>query len=130
MSEEKKNNEMLEEELEEDFVVELTDEEGKTEKFTILDSITYKDEEFAVLATEAEPDSVVILKYIEEGEEGTFVTVDDDETLQAVFDIFVESLGDGCCCGCEDGCDCGCDCDGDCDCEDDGCDCGCHCDNN
>jgi len=117
MSEEKKN-EMLDEEieeLEEDFVIELTDEDGKTEKFTILDSVTYKDEDYAVLATEEEPDSVVILKYVEEGEEGSFVTVDDEETLQAVFDLFVESLED---CGC--GCDCG-----DHDCHD--CGCGCDC---
>lgn len=131
MIDEKKNG-MLDEEMdsmaeldsldfeEEDFVVELTDEDGKTQKFSILDTIEYNEKEYAVLATEEEPDSVVILEYIENEEGGTFVTVEDEEILHAVFDIFVSSLED-CCCG--DDCDCDCDdgCDGDC-----GCGCG-HC---
>ena len=104
---------------EEDFVVELTDEEGKTQKFSILDTIEHEGKEYAVLATEEEPDSVVILEYIENGDEGSFITVDDDETLHAVFDIFVSTLED-----CE--CGCGCDCDCDCDCDDDDCNCDCH----
>ena len=129
MIDEKKNG-MLDEEMdsmaeldaldfgEEDFVVELTDEDGKTQKFSILDTIEYNEKEYAVLATEEEPDSVVILEYIENEDEGTFVTVEDEETLHAVFDIFVSSLED-CCCG--DDCDCDDGCDGDC-----GCGCG-HC---
>lgn len=132
MIDEKKNglsDEELNEECDccgEDFIVELTDEDGKTEKFAILDTIEYNEKEYAVLATEEDPDSVVILEYIENEEDGTFVTVDDEETLHAVFDIFVEGLGD-CCCG--DDCDCDCDGDCDCDCHDDdsngGCGCGC-----
>ncbi len=132
MIEEKKNG-ICEEELDdlaeldsldyedEDFIVELTDEDGKTQKFSILDTIEYNEKEYAVLATEEEPDSVVILEYIEADEEGTFITVEDEETLHAVFDIFVSSLE--CCCG--DDCDCDCE-DDDCDCHD-GCghDCGC-----
>ncbi len=129
MIDEKKNG-MLDEEMdsmaeldaldfgEADFVVELTDEDGKTQKFSILDTIEYNEKEYAVLATEEEPDSVVILEYIENEEDGTFVTVEDEETLHAVFDIFVSSLED-CCCG--DDCDCDDGCDGDC-----GCGCG-HC---
>ncbi len=111
----------------EEFIVELTDEDGKTQKFSILDTIDYEGKEYAVLATEEEPDSVVILEYIENDEEGTFVTVDDEEKLQAIFDIFVSSLEECCCCG--DDCDCDCDGDCDCDCHEDGdhnCGCG-HC---
>jgi uncharacterized protein YrzB (UPF0473 family) len=130
MIDEKKNG-ITDEELEElenfdeDFIVELTDEEGKTQKFSILDTIDYEGKEYAVLATDEEPDSVVILEYIENEEEGTFVTVDDEDKLQAIFDIFVSSLEDCCCCGDD------CDCDGDCDCDcheegDHNCGCG-HC---
>jgi uncharacterized protein YrzB (UPF0473 family) len=127
MSTEKNQNDFLDEELDEemdDCAIMLTDEDGNEQKFFFIDSVDYKDEQYAVLATEEEPDSVVILKYTEEGENEVFSSVEDEETLKAVFDLFVEAMGDGCGCGC--GCDCDCE-DGecDCDCEDDDCDCGC-----
>ena len=51
---------------------------------------------------------------IEEGEEGTFVSVENEELLHTVFDMFVEGFEDGCDCDCDDddcgSCGCGCDC--------------------
>lgn len=95
--------------------IELTDEDGKTEKFAIIDTIDYEDRTFVVLATENDPENVVILEYLEEGEEGTFVSVEDEELLHKVFDMFVEGFEDGCDCDDDDDCDCG------------SCGCGCDC---
>jgi hypothetical protein len=92
--------------------IELTDEEGNTAEYAIIDVVELEDRSFAVLATEEDPENVVILEFIEgENEEGTFVTVDDEALLKKVFDAFVENYECGCDdddCGC--GCDCGCDC--------------------
>lgn len=91
--------------------IELTDEDGNTAEYAIIDVVEYNERSFAVLATEEDPENVVILEFIEgEGEEGTFVTVDDEELLKNVFDLFVESFEGGCDeddCG---SCGCGCDC--------------------
>ena len=91
------NNEEL------DNIVTLKDEDGNDIKFEFLDLIEYEGEEYVVLlpAEEdetAEPDEVVILQ-LEKGsdensEEETYVSVDDENILNAVFEIFKEKFKD------------------------------------
>ena len=89
----------MEEEL--DNIIVLNDEEGKEVKFEFLDLIEYEDEEYVVLlpAEETEdddPGEVVILKVedIESEEEESYVSVDDEETLNKVFEMFKEKFKD------------------------------------
>lgn len=73
----------------------LTDEDGKEVTFLFLDLIEYQGEEYAVLLP-GEPDDddgeVVILKVAETDNADTedFISVEDEETLDAVFEIFKE----------------------------------------
>ena len=91
------NNEEL------DNIVTLKDEDGNDIKFEFLDLIEYEGEEYVVLLPaeeeeDAEPDEVVILQ-LEKGsdensEEETYVSVDDENILNAVFEIFKEKFKD------------------------------------
>ncbi|ABN51395.1 MAG TPA: DUF1292 domain-containing protein [Hungateiclostridium thermocellum] len=80
---------------ERDDLVVLIDENGEETEFEHLDTIEYNGNEYVVLLpveqTEEENDAeeVVILR-IEQGEDGedSFVTVEDDEELDAVFEEF------------------------------------------
>lgn len=91
------NNEM-EEEL--DNIIVLNDEEGKEVQFEFLDLVEYEDEEYVVLLPieDAEDDAgeVVILKVedTESEDEESYVSVDDQETLNTVFEIFKEKFKD------------------------------------
>ncbi len=104
MDEKKKDlpeTEVFQEEYdEEDNIVELTDEDGVTTAFEYQATIELDDEEYVVLMVadadeelDEEEGSVVIMK-IEEGEDGEdyYVTVDDEEKAQQVFDLFLEHL--------------------------------------
>ncbi len=91
------NNEEL------DNIVTLKDEDGNDVKFEFLDLIEYEGEEYVVLlpaeeGEDAEPDEVVILQLEkdsdENSEEETYVSVDDEEVLNAVFEIFKEKFKD------------------------------------
>lgn len=83
-----------------DNIVILNDEEGNEVKFEFLDLIELDDEEYVVLlpvTEEGEEDEgeVVILKVEdtdEEAEEESYVSVEDDETLNKVFEIFKEKF--------------------------------------
>ena len=81
----------MDEEL--DNIIVLNDEDGNEVKFEFLDLIEYGGEEYVVLlpAEEGdEADEVVILKVedTENEEEESYVSVDDEETLNTVFSIF------------------------------------------
>lgn len=89
------------EELEDNIIV-LNDENGEETRFEFLDLIELDNEEYVVLLpaeeTESEePGEVVILK-VEDSEEGSdvesYVSVDDEETLNRVFDIFKDKFKD------------------------------------
>ena len=82
-----------------DNIIILNDEEGNEVKFEFLDLIELDGEEFVVLLpTEEEEDSeeVVILKVedSEDDEMESYVSVDDDETLNTVFEMFKEKFKD------------------------------------
>ncbi len=69
----------------------LTDDDGKDISFEILDTIEYQERIFAVLLPfEDSEDEVVILEVIpaEDPEYDDFVSVEDEELLNAVFEEF------------------------------------------
>lgn len=85
-----------------DNIVILNDEDGNEVKFEFLDLIDFEDEEYIVLLPvneegEEEEGEVVILKVEdtdEEAEEESYVSVDDEDTLNKVFEIFKERFKD------------------------------------
>ena len=94
------DNNFEEEEL--DNVVILNDEDGNEVKFEFLDLIDFEDEEYVVLLPvtedgEEEEGEVVILKVEdtdEDSEEESYVSVEDEATLNKVFEIFKERFKD------------------------------------
>ena len=97
------DNELDNEELDNNIVT-LKDEEGNDVNFEFLDLIEYEGENYVILLPvqdieDEESDEVVILKEdkeaedIEEGQE-SYVSVDDEETLNKVFEIFKEKFKD------------------------------------
>ena len=102
MSENENNNqENLNEEEELDNILVLNDEEGNEVDFEFLDLIEYEGEEYVVLLpveqeeTE-EPGEVVILKLedTEAEDEESYVSVDDEEVLSRVFEMFKHKFED------------------------------------
>ena len=89
------------EEEELDNIVILNDEDGNEVKFEFLDLIELDDEEYVVLlpiTEEEEEGEVVILKVEdtddEDSEEESYVSIEDEDTLNKVFDIFKEKFKD------------------------------------
>ena len=87
--------------LEEENIIVLNDENGKEVRFEFLDLIEYDGEEYVVLLPvieEGEEDSgeVVILKLEETDseEEESYVSVDDEEVLNTVFQMFKQKFKD------------------------------------
>jgi uncharacterized protein YrzB (UPF0473 family) len=87
---------------ERDDVVVLIDEDGKEVEFEHLDTIELNENEYVILVpldesedTEDDVDEVVILK-IEHNESGddSFVSVDDEEELDKVFEEFKQRMED------------------------------------
>ena len=82
-------------------IIILNDDEGNEVSFEFLDLINYEDEDYVVLLPVPESDieidnEVVILKLEEsdDEEEESYVSVDNEETLNAVFEIFKEKFKD------------------------------------
>lgn len=82
-------------------VVILNDEDGNEVKFEFLDIIELDSEQYAILLPVEEDEEnegeVVILKIEDNGEdsdEETYVSVDDEETLNKVFQMFKEEFKD------------------------------------
>lgn len=91
----------MEEDL--DNVIILNDEDGNEVKFEFLDLIEMDDEEYVVLLPAIDEDTnedageVVILKVEDtddDSEEESYVGVEDEETLNKVFEIFKEKFKD------------------------------------
>lgn len=92
MSEDTNNEEL-------DNIIVLNDEEGNEAEFEFLDLIEYDGEEYVVLLPVEEADDageVVILKLedTESEDEESYVSVDDEDTLNKVFEIFKEKFKD------------------------------------
>ena len=91
-----------EEEIE---IITLTDENGEDMDFEFLDLVEYEDKRYVVLLPpiedvegedEDEDEEVLILQVEDDGteENESYVFVDDDDILTAVFDIFKEKFKD------------------------------------
>ena len=98
MNEEGKNVPEMDAEL--DNVIVLNDEEGNEVNFEFLDLVELDNEEYVVLLPTdeeaAEEGEVVILKVedTEADEEESYVSVDDEEILNKVFEKFKEKFKD------------------------------------
>ena len=86
-----------------DNIIILNDEEGNEVKFEFLDLIELDDEEYVVLLPvteegEEEEGEVVILKVEdsddENSDEESYVSIEDEEILNKVFEIFKEKFKD------------------------------------
>ena len=87
------NNEEL------DNIIILNDEEGNEAEFEFLDLIEFEGEEYVVLLPVEESEDageVVILKLedTESEDEESYVSVDDEDVLNKVFEIFKEKFKD------------------------------------
>ena len=83
-----------------DNIIILNDENGNEVKFEFLDLMEYEVEEYIILLPTEEGednDEVVILK-VEDVEDDpdmeTYVSIDDEDTLNAVFEMFKEKFKD------------------------------------
>jgi len=86
---------------EEDNIVELTDDDGVVSKFEYLATIPYEGDEYVALLVldedgnepEGEASEVIILKNEQdENGEDIYVSVEDDEASQKVFDLFISAM--------------------------------------
>ena len=80
-----------------DNIITLNDENGDEVRFEFLDLVEYEGEKYVVLLPEDGDGEVVILRLDDtdlDSEEDTFLGVEDEETLQAVFGIFKEKYKD------------------------------------
>ena len=86
-----------------DNIVILNDEDGNEVKFEFLDLVELDDEEYVVLLPvteegEEEEGEVVILKVEdnddEDSDEESYVSIEDEEILNKVFEIFKERFKD------------------------------------
>ena len=84
-----------------DNIVILNDEDGNEVKFEFLDLVELEDEEYVILLPViddgVEEGEVVILKVEdtdEDSEEESYVSVEDEEILNKVFEIFKERFKD------------------------------------
>ena len=81
-----------------DNIIILNDEEGNEVEFEFLDLIEYEGEEYVVLlpVEEAEDAGEVVILQVEDidSEEESYISVDDEDTLNQVFEIFKEKFKD------------------------------------
>ncbi len=83
---------------EEQNYVEILDEEGNVTRCEIYDVIDMDGKTYAMLLPLSEDENdedseVIVMEYIEEGEEGYFQNIEDDEEFQKVCD-YIQSLDD------------------------------------
>ena len=88
------NNEILQEEEVELLI--LTDENGNDVEFEYLDSIDYEGKEYIVLIPADDDSSEIVILEVEpvDEENENYISVKDEETLNAVYGIFKERFKD------------------------------------
>ncbi len=77
-----------------DNIIEITDDDGTVIKCELCDIIEFEDKQYALLIeadSEDENPEVVLMRYLEEGEESYFETIDDDDEFERVSE-YIESL--------------------------------------
>ncbi len=89
-------------EYQEDDFITLTDEDGKDTNFLLLDVVEYEGDDYMVMIpadddeseNDDEEDGVLILKVVHEAEEDVYVGVEDEDILDAVFNLFQEQYNE------------------------------------
>lgn len=81
-------------------ILTITDEEGVEYELEVLSTVTYRGAEYlALVPADADEDSqeleVSILKSVMEDGEPILATVEDDDELEAVYDLLMSELLDG-----------------------------------
>lgn len=78
-------------------LVELSDEEGNVTSCEIYDIVEFEGKTYAMLlpvdSEDEEEPELIVLEYVEEEDEGTFVSIEDEEEFNRVCD-YIESLMD------------------------------------
>lgn len=81
---------------EEKNLVELSDEEGNITNCEVYDIVEFEGKTYAMLLpieeTEDDPE-LIVLEYVEEGDEATFVSIEDEDEFNRVCD-YIESLAE------------------------------------
>ena len=84
-----------------DNIIVLNDEDGNEVRFEFLDLVELEDEEYVVLLPvegDVEEDGIVVILRLEDSDEDSgeesYIGVDDQETLDKVFEIFKEKYKD------------------------------------
>lgn len=87
------NEELLEEEA---SILSLTDEEGNEVEFELIDSVDYEGKEYLILLPPDDEAVEVVILEVEPHKDGSesYLTVNDEEVLMAVFNIFKERFAD------------------------------------
>lgn len=83
------------EELESNLV-ELADEDGNVTQCEIYDVVDFEGKTYVMLLPQeegVEDPEIIVMEYIEEGEEGFFQNIDDEEEFNRVCE-YIESLAD------------------------------------
>ena len=90
------NNENLIPEEEESNLLSLTDENGQETVFEYLDVIEYQGKEYLILLPVEDEDGQVVILEIEpvDEENENYLSVGDEDVLNAVYDIFKEKYKD------------------------------------
>ncbi len=78
-------------------IISITDEDGIEYELEVLSTVHYRGAEYLALtpadaADEAQELEVSILKSVEEDGEPLLIAVEDDEELEAVYDLIMEQL--------------------------------------
>ena len=89
-------NENLIPEEEESSILTLTDENGVDNDFEYLDCIEYKGKEYLVLMPVDTVETEIVILEVEpvDEENENYLSVQDEDTLNAVYDIFKEKYKD------------------------------------
>ncbi len=88
-----------EEYRDEENIIVLTDEDGTDVEFEFCASIEYEGKEYVVLLPIDEADGEVVILEVNESEdensdEATYIGVDDEDVLEAVFELFKQQASD------------------------------------
>ena len=79
----------MSEELESNLV-ELADEDGNVTQCEIYDVVDFEGKTYVMLLPQEEGDEdpeIIVMEYVEEGEEGFFQNIDDEDEFNRVCDI-------------------------------------------
>ena len=80
--------------IDEENIIEITEDDGTVIKCELYDIIEFEGKQYALLVeagTEEEEPEVVLMRYLEEGEDVFFETIDDDDEFAKVQE-YIENL--------------------------------------